>query len=352
MTKRDEFTDTVKRRLAGRVSYKCSRPGCRATTVGPSDDAANGITHTGDAAHITAAAEGGPRWDETLSSTQRRSAENGIWLCKPHAKLIDSKKSVFSVELLRAWKKRAEEVADIAQEGVGLGEYDLIPYQQTFGWPAMKRSASLLMKKDVRQFLADVGALEVLRREDAEWSELTIIELAYNAARYEGVKKMTLRSNLNSLELEYEYSKPFGLAELIAEEGHGGYDAVTSLEDITDGRLALNYSKSRGLSTWILSRQRLGRSNDPCSINLAGSSKAMRVEFLNSSLNCEQVNVYGTLHDSLSDNWVTARYVKELINKGSSVVLHAQPGHVAQHLRRTIESILEGQDGVVISEHA
>jgi hypothetical protein len=44
---------------------------------------------TGIAAHIAAAAFGGPRYDATLTATQRSAAANGIWVCAIHGKWID-----------------------------------------------------------------------------------------------------------------------------------------------------------------------------------------------------------------------------------------------------------------------
>jgi|SRR6266550_3223126 hypothetical protein len=63
---------------------------------------------TSTAAHICAAAPGGPRYDETMSPEERSSANNGIWMCRDHGKAIDPTDSEFTVERLREWKKPAE----------------------------------------------------------------------------------------------------------------------------------------------------------------------------------------------------------------------------------------------------
>ena len=63
----------------------------------------------GVAAHITAAAPGGPRYDNSLSPTQRKAAANAIWLCQTCAKLIDNDEVRYTVETLRTWKEKAEE---------------------------------------------------------------------------------------------------------------------------------------------------------------------------------------------------------------------------------------------------
>lgn len=65
----------------------------------------------GVAAHITAAAPDGPRYAAFLSKLERSSIENGIWLCQNCAKLADNDENRYTIELLQAWKKSAEEMA-------------------------------------------------------------------------------------------------------------------------------------------------------------------------------------------------------------------------------------------------
>jgi ribosomal protein L37AE/L43A len=63
------------------------------------------------AAHITAAARGGPRYDETLTDDQRRSAENGIWTCQNCGAHVDRDQARFTVDELLGMKKAAEDAA-------------------------------------------------------------------------------------------------------------------------------------------------------------------------------------------------------------------------------------------------
>lgn len=111
---RDDFSSDTKKRLASRVSYMCSFPDCPAITIGPSEDSCEGVSNTGVAAHICAAAPGGKRYDSTMTPDQRKSIENGIWLCQTHSKLIDTDAETYTVEKLHQWKKDAEERARIA----------------------------------------------------------------------------------------------------------------------------------------------------------------------------------------------------------------------------------------------
>jgi len=113
---RDEFPDHVKVDLASRVRYRCSNPRCRQLTSGPQMEATGSI-NVGVAAHITAASPGGPRYNASLTPEQRKSSENGIWLCQKCGKLVDSDLSRYSVATLRKWKKSAEAEALNELEG-------------------------------------------------------------------------------------------------------------------------------------------------------------------------------------------------------------------------------------------
>lgn len=109
---RDNFTTDIINILAQRVNYLCSNPECRRGTSGPRSDGR--ALKTGVAAHICAAAPGGPRYDNTMTSEERCSQENGIWLCQTCSKLIDSDINKYTVEILKLWKREAEEWASKA----------------------------------------------------------------------------------------------------------------------------------------------------------------------------------------------------------------------------------------------
>ena len=107
---RDEFQNGTKEILARRVAYRCSNGECRKPTSGPQTNPGKAIS-IGVAAHITAASSGGPRFAPELSSSDRISPHNGIWLCQNCAKLIDSDPIRYTRELLLQWKQDAEERA-------------------------------------------------------------------------------------------------------------------------------------------------------------------------------------------------------------------------------------------------
>jgi WD40 repeat protein len=107
-TNRDDFPQPVINALSRRSGQHCSNPHCGRLTSGPKPSSDLGFINVGVAAHITAAAPGGKRYDSSLTVEERTSPRNGIWLCQTCAKLIDSDEISYSIAVLREWKKKAE----------------------------------------------------------------------------------------------------------------------------------------------------------------------------------------------------------------------------------------------------
>jgi WD40 repeat protein len=106
--KRVEFPAAVSRAVSRRAGLHCSNPECGRATTGPQAFNELGVINIGVGAHITAAAPGGKRYDKSLTSEERSSANNCVWLCQDCAKLIDSDETAFPIEKLRAWKEQRE----------------------------------------------------------------------------------------------------------------------------------------------------------------------------------------------------------------------------------------------------
>ncbi len=139
---RDDFSQSVKDLLANRVGWKCSNPNCRKPTRGAGVEK-TGIINIGIAAHITAASKGGPRYDENITVQERKSFENGIWLCQSCSKLIDSDEIRYTVDTLKRWKDISEQMAVLELEDVTVlkndKDTDLIRfYVQCFDRPAFR----------------------------------------------------------------------------------------------------------------------------------------------------------------------------------------------------------------------
>ncbi|MDK9585007.1 hypothetical protein [Lelliottia wanjuensis] len=140
---RDDFTPAIKRDLADRVGWICSYPQCGQSTIGPASESEAEKINNGIAAHICAAAPGGPRYDSSMSPAERKSISNGIWMCRNHGNLIDADDSNFSVEELKQWKKDAESAAyarlsyPIQSQSVGYSQRDiniLVAYTDIFSY--------------------------------------------------------------------------------------------------------------------------------------------------------------------------------------------------------------------------
>ena len=108
MKHRDDFSEKTKQAVAARASWHCSFAGCAKLTVGPSDEAPDASTKMGEAAHICAASPGGRRYDGSMSTEERSSIKNALWLCPDHATLIDRDEVTYTTERLRAMKRDHE----------------------------------------------------------------------------------------------------------------------------------------------------------------------------------------------------------------------------------------------------
>jgi hypothetical protein len=106
---RDDFSKPVADALAKRAAFICSNPSCRALTIAPSEADDGKFLYIGVAAHIRAAAEGGPRYDRQMAQDERKSASNGVFLCNNCATMIDKNQGLdFPVGTLREWKEGHE----------------------------------------------------------------------------------------------------------------------------------------------------------------------------------------------------------------------------------------------------
>jgi len=68
-----------------------------------------GVSNVGAACHIIAAADGGPRSDPSMTPEERKHPSNGIWMCRTHGDQIDDDEIAYPIDLLRTWKREAEE---------------------------------------------------------------------------------------------------------------------------------------------------------------------------------------------------------------------------------------------------
>ena len=107
---RDNFSKKIIDKLRMRVANRCSNPECRVPTTGPSG-ALDKVNNIGVAAHICAAAPGGPRYSQEMTPNERKSIKNAIWLCANCSVDIDRDEEKYTISLLKEWKNQAEQNA-------------------------------------------------------------------------------------------------------------------------------------------------------------------------------------------------------------------------------------------------
>jgi len=142
---RDDFTVNVKRILAQRAGYLCSKPDCRKLTIKPHSDPEKSLSN-GVAAHINAASENGPRYDPNQTPEERSSINNGIWLCCDHSVIIDKDTSTYPANFLREWKSKHEE---FISNGGGLLKLPDINIETTNGLSILPNSPFKITGDDV-----------------------------------------------------------------------------------------------------------------------------------------------------------------------------------------------------------
>ncbi len=139
---RDDFPRATIEVLAKRVGQRCSNPSCRKATSGPHSEPSRSVL-VGIAAHIRAASPGGPRYDPSMSSDDRKGIVNGVWLCQSCAKLVDNDEARYTEDLLLRWRRDAEQEAlreiESASGGTGPSDVDALKeYSAQFARAALQ----------------------------------------------------------------------------------------------------------------------------------------------------------------------------------------------------------------------
>ena len=108
-SRRDSFSPNVVQSLYKRSGGRCCK--CGAATFGPHKYDQDKFRSVGEAAHIAAAARGGPRYDRRMSRKERCSAANGLWLCSKCHRIVDRNTKKYTTAVLMELKRRGEERA-------------------------------------------------------------------------------------------------------------------------------------------------------------------------------------------------------------------------------------------------
>lgn len=90
---------TTVKRLFAVSGNRCAFPGCQNPLIEETG------TVTGEICHIVASNQGGPRFNENLSASERDAYGNLILLCSRHHKIVDSEPEKYSSEILQGFKR-------------------------------------------------------------------------------------------------------------------------------------------------------------------------------------------------------------------------------------------------------
>ncbi len=142
--KRDgDFLQSTIDKLAKRAAYHCSN--CRISTLSASEFNDYDHAHTGQAAHIIAAAPNGPRAKNDLIPKEKSSIANGIYLCEICAKLIDANRGKdYPPKRLQKMKNDHERLTRI-----GIIPMSPERFAKIIGYDDQKSAASLVVKPDL-----------------------------------------------------------------------------------------------------------------------------------------------------------------------------------------------------------
>lgn len=229
---RDEFTEKTKLQIAKRAGGLCSDPSCRRDTIGSNSDG-DGEINLGTAAHICAAAPGGPRYDPNQTRAQRRSPDNGIWMCKLHGTAVDARDSKFTVELLHQWKAQAQK-----------DSWRRVLYNDVPHGPAVQAPTEAELSTRLRA--AAAADLDVFRRLD-KWPSTAIALTLEVDGLSDPVSTSALATALTTLDDLILVAPPgmgktttlFQIAEAVLANGNGSPIVVQLGDWSTDGAALL-----------------------------------------------------------------------------------------------------------------
>jgi hypothetical protein len=286
----NDFSPQTRRLLAERAGHRCSAPSCRAATSGPSATRRSEKSDAGEAAHISGARKGTARFDETLTSTERSAYENGVWLCRTHAKIIDDDADRFPNDLLVQWRDNAERMA--ADElGVQLSAQpqDRVLIAHCRALPL----STELIRHGVDDFLTDVGVKRAWRPHDVAVHRL-LFELSVNCYKHGGATQLTIASSAGAVFLRHDGDN-FGIDDLKAH-GRGGHRALIDFEQHRAGALTVRHRRDGPENEWAIADE-IARdaSGVPCSMVLRETrddQPARISERLAELAGCDEIHLY------------------------------------------------------------
>jgi len=337
---RDNFSNATKIALAKRAGYRCSYPGCKATTVGPSDENSEASANTGEVAHISAAAggSGARRRLPELSPDYRSSIDNGIWFCKTHAKLIDTDEVTYTVPMLKHWRRLAEQRAQLRQ---AYGDIDFTYHSQLVAVGLAPATITLIpgpeLSVKIGLAVRNAWLPEICGKDSADAVRDFLIEHARNAFSHGGATSVEVEFTSKAIEVSDDGS-PFAVVNLAGPNTRGGglaYRALLETRHLGHASSRRAENKNHVHIPFVLDVSDLPRVN-PCAVTLNHGDIHAGTLDLPQLTDCDRVFLVAPDFAVFSDGPMYEGALRQVLTNHPNVVLifpHAS-ARVIEHYSR------------------
>lgn len=303
---RDEFSEATKVIIAKRAGYLCAFPNCGSLTISASDESDEGISSSGMACHISAASSGknARRYDGNMTPEERSHANNGIWMCYKHGKLIDTDEERFTTETLIHWKKLSAEISRLMHERS-------IDYLTAFQNIPKTLSPNNVVFHELRNENEIIGNAVADSNIPLTWGkELSnalrdfLIEISRNALTHGKAENVEIKIEFNKILLKYD-GNSFDISELKSvENGNGGKTSYIHLLEEYSNEIIIIYQNVDGINNITISKL-----TEPeeifeitnCTIQLSLSDYKWGIEDYEVSSDCKELFVVLPKYFTLSD---------------------------------------------------
>lgn len=316
-----KFSESTRKLLAGQAGNRCSAPWCDRTTVASSTSMKSELSNSGEAAHILGRASSSSRHDRDQPVKDREAPENGIWMCRTDATLIDRNDALYPPELLRQWKAaRLAGAIEDQKSGLGRKLDALFNYETVWAEGALAE----LVRENISVFLNSAGVSAAWGVEVSEQLASLLFELALNARTHASAPALSVRSTALEIQVEYlESAIRFGKEELLATQSKkGGYVAAAHWGDSWDSQFLFSSHAIGGRRTWSIVDIRNGFvSAGPCSSELSYSRWSGLDPFPAPTEDCTEVRLYIAGHVSYSDFIAFGSRIDQILERAPIVVV-------------------------------
>lgn len=331
--KNAEFTEKTKRTLATEAGYLCANPSCLAPTFA-AGSTADQTGKVGQAAHISAAAQGGPRWQPGMDPEDRKSAKNGIWLCSLHAGEVDVDESRHTMALLHTWKRRAKaralEARGKQKHWVPSRKFHLIRTSRSTKMPIARHQ----LDEFIGVFLEDIGGNALWNEEKLECLHMALYETSLNAMEHGSATFLNLRSRGYRIDLVHDGSD-FNPTTLVAAQGNGGSESMKYLTDLFGNDLSLSYKYNGKIATFQMIDVSVAGPQHPCAVPL---EQNWADTYKSTVESCNVVHLFPVRRLSFSDG-TEVGIAPESAHLNTSYVLHDTNPRVVEYFRKAFPSL-------------